>query len=147
MPLVSTASSGAAHSYSAPIALFELFLCYFLFIPTYTSKEGRSLRASTVRVHSDTSQSAAAASKRQNGNASSSHLVRRKVILAEMAQRKNLPEVRRLTQEELLAEAKITEEINKRSLGKLFLFNNAELQTQQLIDKCVHSISLADHIS
>ena len=38
-------------------------------------------------------------------------------MLKEIAQRKNVPEVRRLTQEELLEEAKITEEINIRSLG------------------------------
>ncbi|VEL16386.1 unnamed protein product [Protopolystoma xenopodis] len=43
--------------------------------------------------------------------------IKRRAILAEIAQRKNVPEVRRLTQEELLAEAKITEEINRRSLG------------------------------
>ena len=47
--------------------------------------------------------------------------VKRKAMMAEIAQRRNLPEVRRLTQEELLAEAKITEEINKRSLGRIIV--------------------------
>lgn len=40
-------------------------------------------------------------------------------LLRQIAEKKKVAEVRRLTQEELLAEAKITEEINMRSLGKL----------------------------
>ena len=41
-------------------------------------------------------------------------------ILADIADKKNVKveDVRRLTQEELLAEAKITEQINLKSLGK-----------------------------
>ena len=39
-------------------------------------------------------------------------------MMKEMAAKKNVPEVRRLTQEELLAEAKITEQINIQQLGK-----------------------------
>ena len=41
-------------------------------------------------------------------------------IMKEMAARKNVQEVRRLTQEELLKEAKITEKLNLESLGKLY---------------------------
>lgn len=43
-------------------------------------------------------------------------------ILADIADRKNVKveDVRRLTQEELLAEAKITEQINLKSLGEYF---------------------------
>ena len=37
--------------------------------------------------------------------------------MKEIAKKKNVAAVRRLTQEELLEEAKITEEINRRSLG------------------------------
>lgn len=44
-------------------------------------------------------------------------------MLKDIAAKKNVPEVRRLTQEELLAEAKITEEINLRSLGKFSASN------------------------
>ena len=40
-------------------------------------------------------------------------------VLKEVAAKKNVAEVRRLTQEELLEEAKITEKINFKSLGKL----------------------------
>ena len=40
-------------------------------------------------------------------------------MLKEIAARKNMAAVRRLTQEELLAEAKITEQINIKSLGKV----------------------------
>lgn len=40
-------------------------------------------------------------------------------MLKEIAARKNLSAVRRLTQEELLAEAKLTEQINIKSLGML----------------------------
>ncbi|VDD82861.1 unnamed protein product [Mesocestoides corti] len=76
------------------------------------ASEGRKLRASTVRAHVE-----AATDKKQSGNSEATAL-KRKALLAEIAQRKNLPEVRRLTQEELLAEAKITEEINKRSLAR-----------------------------
>ncbi|KAF8563628.1 hypothetical protein P879_11110 [Paragonimus westermani] len=55
----------------------------------------------------------------RTGDANATAL-RREAILAEIAQRKNVPEVRRLTQEELLAEAKLTEELNRRSLGQFF---------------------------
>lgn len=72
------------------------------------------MRASTVRATES-----AAQRRKQQGTNSEVTAVKRKALMAEIAQRKNLPEVRRLTQEELLAEAKITEEINKRSLGKL----------------------------
>ena len=40
-------------------------------------------------------------------------------LMKEYARKRNVATVRRLTQEELLAEAKITEEMNLRSLGKL----------------------------
>jgi len=39
-------------------------------------------------------------------------------MLRDIAARKNVAAVRRLTQEELLAEAKITEQSNLKSLGK-----------------------------
>lgn len=39
-------------------------------------------------------------------------------LMKELAAKKNVSAVRRLTQEELLAEAKITEEINLAALGK-----------------------------
>ena len=39
-------------------------------------------------------------------------------LMKDFAKRKNLSDVRRLTQEELLAEAKITEKQNLRSLGQ-----------------------------
>jgi len=39
-------------------------------------------------------------------------------MLKDIATQKKVSEVRRLTQEELLAEAKITEELNRQSLGK-----------------------------
>lgn len=42
----------------------------------------------------------------------------RAAMMRQIAEKKRVPEVRRLTQEELLAEAKITEKINLRSLGK-----------------------------
>ena len=42
-------------------------------------------------------------------------------MLKEYARKRNVAAVRRLTQEELLEEAKITEEINMRSLGELHL--------------------------
>ena len=42
----------------------------------------------------------------------------RNKMMKELAAKKNVTEVRRLTQEELLAEAKKTEEINLKSLGK-----------------------------
>ncbi|VDP98759.1 unnamed protein product [Trichobilharzia regenti] len=62
--------------------------------------------------------------------------IRRKAFLAEIARRKNLPEVRRLTQEELLAEAKITEEINRRSLER---FQRLEIERKKArVLKTVH---------
>jgi hypothetical protein len=39
-------------------------------------------------------------------------------MMKEIAARKNVPEVRRLTQEDLLAESKITEKLNQQSLGQ-----------------------------
>lgn len=42
-------------------------------------------------------------------------------MLKEYARKRNVAAVRRLTQEELLEEAKITEEINMHSLGKICL--------------------------
>lgn len=81
--------------------------------------EARRLRASTIRATETALQR-----RRQQGANSEVTAVKRKAFLAEIAQRKNVPEVRRLTQEELLAEAKITEEINKRSLGRLYLHSS-----------------------
>ncbi|KAL3310775.1 Vacuolar protein sorting-associated protein 72 [Cichlidogyrus casuarinus] len=75
--------------------------------------EPRKLRQSTQVA---TQQASEDQKKRQSESESSA--VRRKALLAEIAQRKNVPEVRRLTQTELLAEAKITEEINRRSLAR-----------------------------
>ena len=51
-------------------------------------------------------------------------------MLKDIAAKKNVSEVRRLTQEELLAEAKLTEEINLRSLGRLsiLIYNNKSYQ-------------------
>jgi len=46
----------------------------------------------------------------------------RAAMMKQIAEKKLVPEVRRLNQEELLAEAKITEKINLRSLGKCCLF-------------------------
>ncbi|KAL7057958.1 hypothetical protein AAHC03_017225 [Spirometra sp. Aus1] len=82
--------------------------------PEEPASEGRQLRASTTRSSAETT---AAAAQRSSAT-SEVAAIRRKALLAEIAQRKNVPEVRRLTQEELLAEAKITEEINKRSLAR-----------------------------
>ncbi|KAL5104820.1 hypothetical protein TcWFU_000745 [Taenia crassiceps] len=80
---------------------------------TEATVENRKLRASTVRA------TETAIQRRQASNMNAEvTAVKRKALMAEIAQRKNLPEVRRLTQEELLAEAKITEEINKRSLAR-----------------------------
>ena len=42
----------------------------------------------------------------------------KKAMMKEIARKKNVTHVRRLTQEELLEEAKITEKINIRALGK-----------------------------
>ena len=42
----------------------------------------------------------------------------RNKMMKEIAARKNVTDVRRLTQEELLEEAKMTEELNLKSLGK-----------------------------
>ena len=48
-------------------------------------------------------------------------------MLRQIADKKKVAEVRRLTQDELLAEARLTEEINLRSLGEpesqMFLFS------------------------
>uniref|UniRef100_A0A0V0J650 Vacuolar protein sorting-associated protein 72 homolog n=2 Tax=Schistocephalus solidus TaxID=70667 RepID=A0A0V0J650_SCHSO len=81
--------------------------------PEEPISEGRQLRASTARSTAETTTA-------QRSSAANSEVaaIRRKALMAEIAQRKNVPEVRRLTQEELLAEAKITEEINKRSLAR-----------------------------
>jgi len=45
----------------------------------------------------------------------------RTAVMRQIADRKHVADVRRLTQEELLAEAKITEKINLRSLGLLLI--------------------------
>jgi hypothetical protein len=46
-------------------------------------------------------------------------------MLKEIATQKRVAEVRRLTQEELLEEAKITEELNMQSLGmRCFIYLN-----------------------
>lgn len=86
----------------------------YIYIYTYIL-ERPELRASTLQATADQE---AETTRRRIATAENT-AVRRKALLAEIAQRKNLPEVRRLTQEELLAEAKITEEINRRSLGEL----------------------------
>ncbi|KER25695.1 hypothetical protein T265_14158, partial [Opisthorchis viverrini] len=74
--------------------------------------ESRVLRQRTVP---STSESTGTESKSRRNDSTA---LRRQAMLAEIAQRKNVPEVRRLTQEELLAEAKLTEEINRRSLAR-----------------------------
>ncbi|TPP62465.1 Vacuolar protein sorting associated protein 72, partial [Fasciola gigantica] len=88
--------------------------------------EPRSLRQSTVKA------SAAEAEKRRSAGSKSTD-IRREAMLAEIAQRKNVPEVRRLTQEELLAEAKVTEEINRRSLGNSHVFNPHPFKSHGII--------------
>ncbi|VDM00018.1 unnamed protein product [Schistocephalus solidus] len=95
--------------------------------------EGRQLRASTARSTAETTTA-------QRSSAANSEVaaIRRKALMAEIAQRKNVPEVRRLTQEELLAEAKITEEINKRSLvyGAAVNSESGEVELcQMLVDR------------
>lgn len=84
---------------------------------TFSSTEPRTLRQSTVKATA----AADAEAERRRLAGSKNTDIRREAMLAEIAQRKNVPEVRRLTQEELLAEAKVTEEINRRSLGKDFI--------------------------
>ncbi|CAH8632294.1 unnamed protein product [Heterobilharzia americana] len=99
-------------------------------IPTY---ERPKLRASTMQATAD--HQAETARRRIVG--ADNTAIRRKVLLSEIAQRKNLPEVRRLTQEELLAEAKITEEINRRSLAR---YRRLEIEKKKArIQKTVHS--------
>ena len=53
--------------------------------------------------------------------------------MKEIAVQKRVAEVRRLTQEELLEEAKITEELNLMSLGKFLL--QIDLRKQNIIDQ------------
>ncbi|TGZ56103.1 hypothetical protein CRM22_010194 [Opisthorchis felineus] len=74
--------------------------------------ESRVLRQRTVAA---TTESTGTESRSRRNESTA---LRRQAMLAEIAQRKNVPEVRRLTQEELLAEAKLTEEINRRSLAR-----------------------------
>lgn len=76
--------------------------------------EARKLRASTVRA----TETALQRQKQQQSANPEITAVKRKALMAEIAQRRNVPEVRRLTQEELLEEAQVTAEINKRSLGE-----------------------------
>ncbi|CAL8107998.1 unnamed protein product [Calicophoron daubneyi] len=95
------------------------------------TSEPRTFRRSTLRA---TAQSEAA---RRKAATTQDTAVRRKAMLAEIAQRKNVPEVRRLTQEELLAEAKLTEEINRRSLAR---YQRLEVEKKKArIQKTVHS--------
>ncbi|KAK4474398.1 hypothetical protein MN116_001557 [Schistosoma mekongi] len=99
-------------------------------IPAY---ERPTLRASTLQATAD--QEAETTRRRVVTNENTA--IRRKALLAEIAQRKNLPEVRRLTQEELLAEAKITEEINRRSLAR---YQRLEIEKKKArIQKTVNS--------
>ncbi|KAH8866208.1 Vacuolar protein sorting-associated protein 72 [Schistosoma japonicum] len=99
-------------------------------IPAY---ERPTLRASTLQATAD--QEAETTRRRVLTNENTA--IRRKALLAEIAQRKNLPEVRRLTQEELLAEAKITEEINRRSLAR---YQRLEIEKKKArIQKTVNS--------
>ncbi|CAI2735935.1 unnamed protein product [Schistosoma spindalis] len=99
-------------------------------ISTYERPE---LRASTLQATADQE---AETTRRRIATAENT-AVRRKALLAEIAQRKNLPEVRRLTQEELLAEAKITEEINRRSLAR---YQRLEIEKKKArIQKTVNS--------
>ncbi|VDP89867.1 unnamed protein product [Echinostoma caproni] len=95
--------------------------------------EPRTLRRSTVRATAATD----AEAERRRMTSSKNTDVRREALLAEIAQRKNVPEVRRLTQEELLAEAKVTEEINRRSLAR---YQRLEIEKKKArIQKTVHS--------
>ncbi|CAH8570075.1 unnamed protein product [Schistosoma turkestanicum] len=98
-------------------------------ISTYGRPE---LRASTLQATADHAET-----MRRRTAITENTAVRRKALLAEIAQRKNLPEVRRLTQEELLAEAKITEEINRRSLAR---YQRLEIEKKKArIQKTVNS--------
>lgn len=61
-------------------------------------------------------------------------------MMREIAARKNVTEVRRLTQAELLEEAKITEEYNLKSLGDYYnmnfiilLFRNKRIKIEQTL--------------
>ncbi|KAL5016487.1 hypothetical protein ScPMuIL_006076 [Solemya velum] len=73
-------------------------------VQIYHSPEKKSVRKSTL------DKSKAVANRQQQREA-------RAKMLKDFANRKNIAEVRRLTQEELLAEAKITEELNLKSLA------------------------------
>ncbi|KAH8866207.1 Vacuolar protein sorting-associated protein 72 like [Schistosoma japonicum] len=98
-----------------------------------SDKKRPTLRASTLQATAD--QEAETTRRRVLTNENTA--IRRKALLAEIAQRKNLPEVRRLTQEELLAEAKITEEINRRSLAR---YQRLEIEKKKArIQKTVNS--------
>lgn len=48
-------------------------------------------------------------------------------MLKDMAAKKNVAHIRRMTQEELLEEAKITEQQNMKSLGKILLYQSFTL--------------------
>lgn len=77
-----------------------------------TSVGGKSLRSSTAKKREELEQ------KQQEREA-------RKIKLLKKQKGNSAPdlaEIRRLTQEELLAEAKVTEQINLASLGKRFRF-------------------------
>lgn len=96
--------------------------------------ERSKLRASTLQSSADTE---SGTNRKRLASLENSSAIRRKALLAEIAQRKNVPEVRRLTQEELLAEAKITEEINRRSLAR---YQRLEIEKKKArIQKSVHS--------
>ncbi|OON23789.1 YL1 nuclear protein [Opisthorchis viverrini] len=105
-------TEGEVATFGASVFATDLKAVLMVTLSLIISIESRVLRQRTVP---STSESTGTESKSRRNDSTA---LRRQAMLAEIAQRKNVPEVRRLTQEELLAEAKLTEEINRRSLAR-----------------------------
>lgn len=75
---------------------------------------GKTLRSSTCRKREELEK------KKQERETHRAEMLKKQ--LSGTGSVANLAEIRRLTQEELLAEAKITEKINLASLGNSFLY-------------------------
>lgn len=84
--------------------LFLIFPLLFILHLDFDHLEKKSLRKSTA----EKSKSTEDCIREREAKAE---------LLRQIAEKKKVAEVRRLTQEELLAEARITEQINLRSLG------------------------------
>ena len=79
---------------------------------TYDSKQCWIIPLERKQLRQSTAQKSALREKREK------ELEVRKKMMKEIAAKKNVTEVRRLTQEELLEEAKETEAINLQALGQ-----------------------------